>query len=376
MREGEADAVLRQLLVDLLVDVVEHVPVVGNLGPGAHDERHLAVVKALDGDHGRIVGLGQQGRKLGLMGLAQLLGMAALPVEQAFPPGHGLLFGLLGHLLLGLLVLLDVGIGVDDALIGAQDVEHDLAGGVHVVAVADAHAPLDAVVGLGAEVLQRTGGQAAVGDDDAVVIIGVDDGVEDLDLAHRALQLAKLDVVAHLVGLQQQDEHTAGKVLQRAAQRHADGHTGTGKDGDERAGLDAQHADDGDDEQEQQRDLDETQQERNERAVKVLAHHDGARHAVDLVDDELADVKDHDRRQDAQSQRDDLTRERGDQAAHVQILELVHNLGGRHRRDRIGMELGSQRIDMGRHHVGRLLDFVGRNGVGGGDRYLHQYLVQ
>ena len=149
-----------------------------------------------------------------------------------------------------LFLLLDVSVGVDDAAIGGEDVEGDLACLVHVVTVADAHAPLHAVVGLGTEVLQRTGGKATVGDDDAVVVIGVDDGVEDLDFLHRTLQLAELDVIAHLVGLQQQNEDAAGKVLQRAAQGHTDGHTGTGKDGDERACLDAQHADDGDDEQE------------------------------------------------------------------------------------------------------------------------------
>ena len=191
------------------------------------------------------------------MFLAQLLGATAVPVEQAFPPRHLLLFFLVSFLNNGLLFFLDIGIGVDDAPISSQDAESNLAGLFHIVAIGDAHAPLHTVVGFGAEVLQRAGGQAAVGNDYAIVIIGIDYRVENLNLTHGALQVTELDVIAHLVGLEQEDEHTTGKVLQRAAQRHADGHTGTGKDCDERAGLDAQHADDGDNEQEQQRDADE-----------------------------------------------------------------------------------------------------------------------
>ena len=94
---------LRQLLVQLLVDVVEDVPVVGNLGPGAHDERHLALVQALDGDHRRIIGLGQQRGQTRLVVLAQLLGMAALPVEQPLPPGQRFLLGHFGDFFLRLL---------------------------------------------------------------------------------------------------------------------------------------------------------------------------------------------------------------------------------------------------------------------------------
>ena len=155
------------------------------------------------------------------------------------------------------------------------------------------------MVGLGAEVLERTCGKSTVGNDDAVVVVGVDDRVENLDFAHGALQFAELDVVAHLVGLQQEDEDSAGKVLEGAAQRHTDGNTGTGEDGDERAGLDAEHTDDGDDEQEEERNPDERQQERNQRAVEVLAYHDGTHHAVNLVDDKLADVENQDGGKDA-----------------------------------------------------------------------------
>ena len=131
----------------------------------------------------------------------------------------------------------DVGIGVNDACIGGKDVEGDLAGGVHVITVADAHAPFHTVIGLGTEVLERTGSKTAVGDDDAIVIIGIDDGVEDLNLAHGALQLAELDVVAHLVRFQQEDEDASSEVLQRSTQCHTDGDTGTGEDGDEGTGL-------------------------------------------------------------------------------------------------------------------------------------------
>ena len=371
---------LRQLLVEAFIHVIEHLPVVGNLGPCAHNQCHLTLVEALHIDRRQVIGLGHQGSELGLLGLVPLLDALALPVEEALPPRLPLVVPLVvsvGRLLRLLLIgRLDVGIGMHDALVGGQDAEGNLTGHIHIVAITDAHAPLHAVIRLCAHILERTGGQTAVGNDDAVVVIGIDHGVEYLNLLDRALVLAKLDILAHLVGLQQQDEHATGKVLQRAAQRHADGHTGTGKDGDKRTGLDAQHTDHGDDEQEQQRHLDERQQERRQRALKALAHHDGARHAVDLVDDKLADVEDQDGSNDAQRQRNHLVRQRGHQTAHIQILELVHQFAGSQRRDRVGVQLVGQRVHMRGDHIGRLLDLVGRHRVGRRHRYLHQYLVQ
>ena len=130
LREGEADAVLRELLVNLLVHFIQDAPVVGNLGPCPDDEGHLAVVQTLDIDRGRVIGFGKQGGELRLMFLAQFLGAAAVPVEEALPPGHGLRLDVLVSLLGRQFDLLDVGIGVDDARVGCEDVEGDLAGGV------------------------------------------------------------------------------------------------------------------------------------------------------------------------------------------------------------------------------------------------------
>ena len=61
LREGEVDAMLRELLVNLLVDSIEHVPIVGDFGPCTHDERHLAIVQTLDIHAWRVIGFRYQG---------------------------------------------------------------------------------------------------------------------------------------------------------------------------------------------------------------------------------------------------------------------------------------------------------------------------
>ena len=60
LREREVEAVLRELLVDLLIHVIQHIPIVGDFGLGPDDEGHLAVVEALNSDHRPVVGLGNQ----------------------------------------------------------------------------------------------------------------------------------------------------------------------------------------------------------------------------------------------------------------------------------------------------------------------------
>ena len=73
LREREVDTVFRKLLVNPFIHVIEHVPIVRNLGPGPHDECHLAFIKALDIDTGRIIGFRQQCSEMRFMGFTQFL---------------------------------------------------------------------------------------------------------------------------------------------------------------------------------------------------------------------------------------------------------------------------------------------------------------
>ena len=91
--------------------------------------------------------------------------------------------------------------------------------------------------------------------------------------------------------LDEQDEYTAGEVLERAAQCHTDCHTGRGKQGDERAGLYAKDGNDNDDEEEQQGNLYYAEHERREGTLNVAADKDFLDTAVNAVDDEFTYIE-------------------------------------------------------------------------------------
>ena len=105
---------------------------------------------------------------------------------------------------------------------------------LEVGAIGKLEAEVDAAVGLCGVVLQGAGRQSSVGYDNRLGIVGADDGVEDLDILHRAGITLRLNIVAHLEGLEQQDHHAAGKILQRTAEGHTDGDASRSEEGYER----------------------------------------------------------------------------------------------------------------------------------------------
>ena len=152
--------------------------------------------------------------------------------------------------------------------------------------------------------------------------------MENLDFLDAALECVELDVVAHLVGLEQQDQHAAGKVLQRAAQRHAHGDARRGEDGDERTRLDAQHPNHRDDEDEGEGEPEGAQQEGDQRRVHVARQHHGANEAVELLDDEVAHVEKGNGGHDAQAQVDERLRQVLYDAVPVKGLQLFGQFVG------------------------------------------------
>ena len=72
--------------------------------------------------------------------------------------------------------------------------------------------PLKAAVLLVGVVVYSTSRQAAIGNHNHLVVIGSNDGVEYLNLLHKALVAVEVDIVAHLIGLNEQNEHAARKV--------------------------------------------------------------------------------------------------------------------------------------------------------------------
>ena len=241
LREGDADAGGVELVVDLIVDVVEHRPIVVVFDPSSDGEVDAAV--------------GQGGYKY----------------------GRG-------------------GVGLD-ALVGLDGLEYDVFGLVHALAVIDADGPLDAT-GVGAGVVDHDGRtHRTVGDEDDFVVGLEQEGVEDLDFLYLALHALHFNPVAHAIGLEQQDDQTAGKVLQVAGKGHTDGDTGRGQEGGKRGGVDAQSANDGDDEQHGEQNLDEAAQETLHAGFDVAAVEQLGHEFVDDANDETAHHKDQGRHQ-------------------------------------------------------------------------------
>lgn len=85
--------------------------------------------------------------------------------------------------------------------------------------------------------------------------------MEYLYLAYGAGISLGLDVVANFVRLEQEYEYAAGKVLQRAAQGHTDGHAGRGEECQERARFYTEYAYYGYNQYEVEYNLDKTENE-------------------------------------------------------------------------------------------------------------------
>ena len=177
------------------------------------------------------------------------------------------------------------------ALVGAYDVQERFACGVNAVAVAYAHGPVHTSVILAVPVGDAACAQSAVRYYQAFVVVGVDDGVENLYLAYCACVALCFYIIAYAVGLEQQNQHSAGEVLQRAAQCHANSYACRCENGDERGCLYAENADDCHHQNEVQQHAHKAEQERAQRAVYAPAHEYAHEHAVQLVDDKAAHVE-------------------------------------------------------------------------------------
>ena len=133
---------------------------------------------------------------------------------------------------------------------------------------------------LARPVVDRPGGEAAVGDYDGLVVGGAHHGVENLNLAHSAGIALGLDVIAYLIRFEEEYEHAAGEILQGTAQSHAYGNAGRGKDGYEARRLDAENADHNDYEDEIEHYPHHAKHEGGERAVDVATYENTAHKTV------------------------------------------------------------------------------------------------
>ena len=177
-----------------------------------------------------------------------------------------------------------LGARLEKQLIGIENIQYHLACHINIVTIAYCNSPFQSTGSLSRVVVDGASREAAVRNYYRLVIIGGDDGVENLYLLHSALVGLKLNVVAHPVRLQQQYEHTAGKILQRAAECHTNGDSCRGKDGDERTRLDAHDADNDNGKNEEECYLEQAKQERGERTVNITAHHYRTQQVVCLDD--------------------------------------------------------------------------------------------
>jgi hypothetical protein len=125
---------------------------------------------------------------------------------------------------------------------------------VGVDGVVDLRQQVDAAEGVAAEVLDRPVHDLGVAHHRLDVVGRVDRGVEEPDHAHRAFDIAGNHVVADLERPQHEDERPGGEVGQQAAPRRADCNAEAGHERGERRRLDAEVAEDGDDQNDVQRD--------------------------------------------------------------------------------------------------------------------------
>ena len=230
LREGEADAFAVEHGVYLLVDVEIYIPVVGGIHPYAGHDVDAAGVERMQGD--------------GWCGVGQ------------------------------------------DAAVGSQDVFDGLLHLLKVFAVFHAYYPLDASGSLAAIVGHGAAAQCTVGYVDDLIVGSRQDGVENLDFAHGARNALALDEVAYLIRTQEQDDESAGKVLQVARQGHTDGHTGRCQQGGKRGGLYAQLADHGHDEQDGEQDVAEASDEALDAGVDFALRQQLVDELVEERDDE------------------------------------------------------------------------------------------
>ena len=123
-------------------------------------------------------------------------------------------------------------------------------------------------------------------------------GVENLYGLHAALHALRLNPVAHLVGLQEQNDYAAGEVLQIAAQRHAHGYAERRQQRREARGVDAQGTYYAHDEQHLQHYVEETLYERLHAHLHFAPLEEARHEVVDQLNNVAAYEIDHGRNQD------------------------------------------------------------------------------
>ena len=229
---------LREDLVHLLVHVIEDAPVIVGLDPGPHDNLHGTVGQIAEGN--------QRSRRL----------------ENTF-------------------------IGVDQPL-------QYLTCPVVIVAIGDAERPLDAAGSRIGHIVHDAVRHAAVRNDNRLVVRRGQHRIEEVDLLDRTLLSLGHDVVARAERLEQQNQYAARKVLQRTAQCHADGEAGRSDDGQERSRLDAENADDDQQQEDPGHDPQHVADELVERRVEFAPFEDFVEHAVEPTDQPAADEIDDD----------------------------------------------------------------------------------
>src|SRR5690606_22392212 len=110
---------------------------------------------------------------------------------------------------------------------------------VYVVAVADADGHVRRT-GFVIDHVGHTGvGQVEAEDDEAAVINGIDDVVENADFTHGAQESLGSDGITHFERLEDHDQYPAGKVAEAALQCQANGQAGGTDNGDEGGGGNA-----------------------------------------------------------------------------------------------------------------------------------------
>ena len=184
LRERDGDIVEVECLVDVFADAHPESPVVFGFNPDPHREVDGAVGEVADSDDGW--------------------------------------FGL-----------------VKDERVVVDDLHEDFFDFVEVGAIGYAGHNVEAEGFFFGVVDEAFVGEFAVGDDDGASVEGAHDGVEDAYFLDIAFEVAALDVVANLEGFHEEDDDTAGEVLECALEGHADGETHGAEEGDEGGGLDA-----------------------------------------------------------------------------------------------------------------------------------------
>jgi len=186
----------------------------------------------------------------------------------------------------------------------------------------------DAAVRIVGKILDRAAHDLGVADHRQHVVRRVDRRREQPDRPHRAFDVAGDEVVAHFERSQHQDESAGGEVRQQSAPRSADRDTQRGDQRGERRRLDAEVAEDADDQHDVERHGDHVRDVTDHRRLDPLALERLGGERRDQPDQHPADDVDDDRARHLERSRDDDGFRRFVQVAEVHGLSVSAG-GGR-----------------------------------------------